>query len=58
MSLTHRNHINCTTFVQVTSLFNFPPSLLPQADHSFHVPIASSVNSTPHGIDQCPAITY
>jgi hypothetical protein len=45
-------------FVQVTSLFNFPPSLLPQANHSFHVPIALSVNSTPHGIDQHPAITY
>jgi hypothetical protein len=56
--LTHGNCINCTTFVQVTSLFDFPPSLLPQADHSFHVPIASSVNSTPHGIDQHPAITY
>jgi hypothetical protein len=56
--LTHRNHINHTTFVQVTSLFNFPLSLLPQADHSFHVSIASLVNSTPHGINQCPAIIY
>jgi hypothetical protein len=56
--LTHRNCINCTTFVQVTSLFDFPPSLLPQVNHSFHIPIVSSLNSTPHGIDQHPAITY
>jgi hypothetical protein len=33
-------------------------SLLPQANHSFYVLIASSVNSTPHGINQRPAITY
>jgi hypothetical protein len=56
--LTHGNCINCTTFVQVTSLFDFPLSLLPQADHSFHIPTVSSVNSTPHGINQHPAITY
>jgi hypothetical protein len=56
--LTHGNHINCTTFVQVPSLFDFPLSLLPQANHFFYVPITSSVNYTPHGINQCPAITY
>jgi hypothetical protein len=38
-------------------LFDFPSSLLPHANHSFHALIASSVNSTPHGIDQHPAIT-
>jgi hypothetical protein len=55
--LTHGNCINRTTFVQVSSLFDFPSSLLPQAGHPFHIPIALSVNHTPHGIDQRPAIT-
>jgi hypothetical protein len=39
--LTHGNRINRTTFVQVSSLFDFPSSLLPQADHSFHIPITT-----------------
>jgi hypothetical protein len=46
---------NRTTLV--SSLFDFPSSLLPQANHSFHIPITLSVNYTPHGIDQHPAIT-
>jgi hypothetical protein len=56
-SLTQRNCINRTTFVQVPSLFDFSLSLLPQANHSLHVLITLSVNYTPHGINQCPAIT-
>jgi hypothetical protein len=55
--LTHGNCINCTTFVRVSSLFDFSLSLLPQADHPFHILITLSVNYTPHGIDQRPAIT-
>jgi hypothetical protein len=30
---------------------------IPQAGHPFHIPITLSVNYTPHGIDQRPAIT-
>jgi hypothetical protein len=55
--ITHGNRINRTTFIQVSSLFDFPPSLLPQAYHSFHIPITLSANYRPHGIDQCPAIS-
>jgi hypothetical protein len=35
----------------------YSTSLLPQANHSFHIPITLSANYRPHGIDQRPAIT-
>jgi hypothetical protein len=49
--ITHENRINRTTFIRVSSLFDFPPSLLPQADHFFHILITLSANYRPHGID-------